>query len=146
MHFKGLPTTGILLLIAIFSAVNIGCKTNQGTDFNESNVAEIKAILKDLETDSFSYRVVLPVIQNNKVLNSETLGTLPVSEVERIASSKNIQYSPTGNLQIVVADEGGGAGSHTESCTPCKGKGLDVITRIEKVVKNFDKSKYILIR
>lgn len=142
---KTLPAMRGLLLIVISSAIIIGCKNKKDTDFNEKNIAEIKALLKELDTASFSYRIVLPVIRDNKVLNSETLGMLPVSEVERIASSKNIEYNPAGNLQIVVSD-GGGAGSHTESCTPCKGKGLDVITRIDKVVKNFDKSKYILIR
>jgi len=64
-----------------------------------------------------------------------------VTEVRRLASQRNITFADSGNLQAIVMDSGEGGGSHTES----QSGGKDVGRRIEKILRNIDKSEYTFI-
>lgn len=109
-------------------------------DFTEKEVAEIKALLDGFDPKVF--RVVLPAFRDRRIVGAETKGSLPVTEVRKVASALNIPYTESGNLQAVFNScNGGGAGSHTES----QSAGTDVGRRIERILQNIDKSRYILL-
>ena len=135
--------SGCVLAILI-----VGCKpTDRDTkNFTEAEVAQVQAILKDVKPET--YRIILPEIKDGKVVGSKTYGSLPVTEVRRVASQRNIEFSETGNVQAVfmsqsasAGGDGSGAGSHTPSQTP----GTDIGSRIEKILERLDKSQYTLI-
>lgn len=137
-----------LVLTVAFSCICVGCSRSKDASFNESNTAEIKSILKELDTSAYAYRFVLPVIRNNKELGSEVVGTLSVAEIERIASSKNIRYTSTGSMQIVLKThaEGSDPSSHPR-CTACSTpQGQKITERIQELVKNIPGSKYTFIK
>jgi uncharacterized membrane protein YgcG len=122
-------------------------------DFSEREVASIKAELAKLKPSS--YRVVLPVFRNRVRVSSETVGTLPLTEVRRIASLRGVTLKEKGNLQVILpqgdesgggggggsSGQGGGPGSHINS----QSAGRDVINRIQLVVSGLSKSQYVFI-
>jgi hypothetical protein len=141
-----MPKKISLTLVAslfVLSAYFVACRDSDTSRkaFTEAEVAEIQSLLKGL--DPADYRVVLPVFRDNKIVSSETHGTLPITEVRRVASTKNINYVETGNVQAIFASDGKGAGSHTPSDTAAKGR--DIGIRIERILANLDKSQYVLI-
>lgn len=128
-----------LLLPAILGLSS--CKKQIRDNFTEQDVQRIQAVLNELSTSE--YRIVLPTFDDGEVVGSKVYGRLPVTEISQVAVSQGISYSETGNLQAVFQScEGGGAGSHTESESAAKGAG----DRINQILENLDKSKFILIR
>lgn len=125
------------------AALAAGCRTSAAArkDFSESEVAEVRALLKD--ADPARSRVVLPRFENGRVVGSDVYGSLPITEVQRLATIRNVAIPGTGNVQVVFANScnGGGAGSHTSSQTP----GSDLGRRIERVLADVDRSRYVLI-
>jgi hypothetical protein len=125
----------------------------QAREFSAKDVATIKAELAKLNPSR--YRVVLPVFRGRTHVGSETIGTLPLTEVRRVTSLRGVAIKEKGNLQVILpqaddtggggggGEKGGGAGSHTPSGTPATGK--DVINRIQSVVSHLDQSRYIFI-
>lgn len=107
--------------------------------FTEEEVRQVEAVLNGVGPDT--YRIVLPEFRDGKVVGSKTYGSLPVTQVRRVASQRNIAFSDSGNVQAVFSSDGGGAGSHTESQSP----GTDIGRRIEKIIERLDKSQYTLI-
>jgi hypothetical protein len=131
---------GLLLFLVLLVAG--ACQTTRDgrKDFTEKEVGEIKALVADL--DPKVYRVVLPTFQDGRIVGAETRGSLPVTEVRKVASALNVRYAEDANLQAVFQScNGGGAGSHTES----QSGGTDVGRRIERILQNIDKSRYVLL-
>jgi hypothetical protein len=124
-------------------AVFVGFKTCRQSDnkkgFTEKEISEIEQTLKGL--DPAGYRIVLPQIENGRTVGSKTYGSLPVTEARRLASLRNIAYVDNGNVQAIYSDADGGAGSHTQT----QSQGNDIGKRIERILQNIDKSKYVLI-
>ncbi len=129
--------TLFFLIIVMLSS----CKKNAKGDFTENDILRIHKTLESLDVDE--YRVVLPVFENGKVVDSKVYGNLPITEIRQVAVSKGISYSETGNLQAVFQNcRGGGAGSHVNSDSGAKG----VDDRLDQILKNIDKSKFVQIR
>ncbi len=134
--FKGLVS--ISLSVVLFAS---GCKKQVRDNFTEQDVQRIQEVLRELNKNE--YRIVLPTFDDGEIVGSEVYGSLPVTEVRQVAVSKGISYSETGNLQAVFQScEGGGAGSHTESESAARGTD----DRIDQILENIDKSKFILVR
>jgi hypothetical protein len=127
-------TVGLIALMACRSA------GYSRKSFSQSEVNDVLATLKGVP--EANYRMVLPQFEGGAMVGSKTYGTLPVTEVRKLASRNNITFVDTGNLQAIVMDNGGGAGSHTES----QSGGQDIGRRIERIVRNIDKSQYTFIR
>ncbi|WP_025741339.1 hypothetical protein [Aquimarina pacifica] len=136
------------LLLILFSS----CQEKAGDDFTQEDVRRITQVLNELDEDE--YRIVLPVFKDSKIVGSEVYGNLPITEVRRVAISKGISYVEKGNLQAIFQScEGGGAGSHVNSDSAARGNdseadadGNAVYDRIDQILKNIDKSKFIQIR
>lgn len=110
-------------------------------DFTPEDVAQIQALLEELDGDS--YHIRLPTFSDGRTVGSEVYGNLSVVDVRRMASEQNVDYVETGNLQAIFRTcSGGGAGSHTESQSP----GSDIGQRIERILANIDESKYVFLR
>jgi hypothetical protein len=83
-------------------------------EFTEAEVAEIRTLLNGV--DPSRYRVTLPEYRDSRLVGSQTYGNLSVAEVTRITSARGLKLDDKGSTVIVlVADEGGGEGSHTPS-------------------------------
>jgi hypothetical protein len=135
---KRASLVGLALLLST-SVFVITCAESGRTDksFDEQEIAEIQEALKGL--DPAGYRIVLPQLENGRVVGSETYGSLPLTEVRRVASERAITFVDDGNVQAILSNSG--AGSHTESQTP----GTDIGRRIETILQGLDKSEYVLI-
>jgi hypothetical protein len=136
---------GAVVLVVLAGLYAAACTPSPGSqgrkNFSEAEVAEIKALLTGVEPGT--YRIVLPTFRDGQIVGSETLGNLPLTEVQRLAASQNKQVTEHGNLQAIFAScSGGGAGSHVESQTP----GSDLGDRIEKILTGIDQSAYVFIR
>ena len=118
-----------------------GCRTGSSAkEFTEADANEVRELLKKL--DPAAYRIVLPVFKEGRIVGSEAYGSLPVTEVRKVASLRQIDYQENGNVQAIFQScSGGGAGSHTESQSP----GSDVGKRIEKIIASIDKSRYVSV-
>ena len=130
------------LLVLTTSLLAGACQRTKDArkDFTEREVGEIKALLEGF--DPKVYRVVLPTFRQGEIVGTETKGSLPVTEVRKVASLLDIRYTEDGNLQAVFSScNGGGAGSHTES----QSGGTEVGRRIERILQNIDKSRYVLL-
>lgn len=127
----------VVALIALMA-----CRTSDygRKNFSQAEVNDVLATLKGVP--EANYRIVLPQFEGGAAVGSRTYGTLPVTEVRRLASQKNITFVDSGNLQAILMDTGGGAGSHTES----QSGGQDIGRRIDKILRNIDKSQYTFIR
>jgi hypothetical protein len=144
-----------LALCALMAAASRLQPAVPAKDFSAKDVAEIKAELGKLNPSS--YRVVLPVFRGRSRVGSQTIGTLPLTEVRRVASLRGVAFKEKGNLQMILSqgndggggggggggDTGGGAGSHTPSQSAAKGQ--DVINRIQLVVSRIGQSRYVFI-
>jgi hypothetical protein len=136
---RSVITLGTLLLVLCLLAGACQTMSDARKDFTEKEVAEIKALVEGF--DPKVYRVVLPTFTERKIVGAETKGALPVTEVRKVASLLNVRYSENANLQAVFTScNGGGPGSHTES----QSAGTDVGRRIERILQNIDRSRYIL--
>ncbi len=152
---KKLRHLWILVAVALFAmgAAGAALPTKAvGKRFTPREVAEIKSLLA--KRNRASYRVVLPVFKGQARVGSETLGTLPFTEVRRLASQRGLTVHEKGNLQAVLLSdtaggggggggEGGGAGSHTPSGSGATG--IDVIERIQATLSNVGESEYLFI-
>lgn len=120
-----------------------GCQTtDRRKDFSEKEVAEIKTLLEGF--DPKVYRVIVPTFKENRIVGSETIGSLPVSEVRKVASVLNVSYAENGNLQAIFQScNGGGAGSHTDSQSGARG--ADLGRKVESILQNLDKSRYVFL-
>ena len=131
----------VIALIGIgfyFSSCNTG-KPDKKTYTAE----DISAVLEAVNTLSDStYRLVLPEFRDGKIVGSKVYGSLAVTQVRRIASSRELEYEENGNLQAIFQScSGGGAGSHT----PSQSAGQDIGKRIENILSHIDKSEYLLM-
>lgn len=135
----------IIFFVLLIAVSNSGChdpEQSQKKTFSEQEVAEIKELLA--KENPSSYRIVVPTFRDKKVIGSETLGSLPVSEVERIASLKGVKFQDKGNLQAILDSSDGdknGPGSHTSSASG----GHDIVNRIQSIAAKIESSKYVLI-
>lgn len=115
-------------------------------EFSEREVAQINAELAKLNPSS--YRIVLPVFSKRTYLGSETIGSLPVSEVRRIASLRGVTLPETANMQVILVTPESGGGGGKDGNTPgshVPAFGRAVIDRIALVASRIDKSRYVLI-
>lgn len=127
-----------LLLVVLW---NCRSSTPEAKRFTPDDVVAIRQLLQELEPDSF--RIVLPEFEDERPVGSRTYGSLPLNEVRRVASLRNIDYQDNGNLQAIFQScSGGGAGSHTESESAARG--FD--ERLEQILAGIDESEYLLIR
>lgn len=127
--------------LAIISLWNCRTTAPAAKEFTAEDVAAVRELLTELDPET--YRIVLPVFTDGRVVDSATYGSLPVTEVRRLSSLQDVEYSESGNLQAIFQScSGGGAGSHTESQTP----GSDVGRRIERILAHIDESAYVFIR
>ncbi len=141
-----------LFSCSIIVCVTTSCQKEIGDDFTQEDVQRITNVLNELDPDT--YRVVLPVFKNSEIVGSQVYGNLPITEVRRVAISKGISYVETGNLQAIFQScEGGGAGSHVNSDSAARGNdseadadGSAVYDKIDQILANIDKSKFIQIR
>jgi len=129
-----------MLLGALAAALIVtSSQAGQRTSFTQKEISEIKRLVRPL--DPRTYRIVLPVVKNNRVVGSEVLGKLPITRVRRVASTKGIvKYAASGNLQAIFCC---GPGSHVESKTPARGE--DIANRVEVILQKLDKSEYIFL-
>src|SRR5215510_10466984 len=98
----------------VLSILILACRSDRDTKaFTEDEVRQVEAVLKEVRPDT--YRIILPEFRDGKVVGSKTYGSLPVTQVRRVASQRNIAFSDSGNVQAVFSPDGGGPGSHTES-------------------------------
>lgn len=137
----GVPV--LLLALAGGLAAASAQAPHERTSFTQDEIGRIKAQLRGL--DPKSYRVVLPVLENGRVVGTETLGALPFNEVRRLARGRNAAgITPSGNVQA-IADlrraDNGGAGSHTESASG----GTRFKEQIDEILENVDQSEYLLL-
>ncbi len=139
MARKMLPS--VLVSSFVLSILILACRPSDRDTkaFTEEEVRQVEAVLNGVRPDT--YRIILPEFRDGKVVGSKTYGSLPVTQVRRVASQRNIPFSDSGNVQAVFSPDGGGAGSHTESQSP----GTDIGRRIEKIIERLDKSQYTLI-
>lgn len=108
--------------------------------FSSEEIDEIRALLRDLPSES--YRVVLPSVERDGSIGSAVYGTLPVTEVHKIAAVRGLEFDDTGNVQTILQScNGGGPGSHVESQTP----GTDIGRRIETILANLDQSAFVFL-
>ncbi|HMN96696.1 MAG TPA: hypothetical protein PKC43_09650 [Phycisphaerales bacterium] len=137
-----LATLGCIALGGLFLAGVHGCQGPQRTSksFTEQEVTQVIALLEGV--DPSTYRIVLPRFRGTEQAGTQTLGTLPVTAVQRVASSKQIAFDPGANLQAIFSANGGGAGSHTPSQTP----GTDLGRRLDAILRNIDRNAYIWVR
>ena len=137
---RGMGAAAVLLFVILLLAGACQTMRDGEKDFTAKEVSEVKALLDGL--DPKVYRVVLPTFGDGKPVGKETKGSLPVTEVRKVASALNVRYTEDANLQAVFQScNGGGAGSHTES----QSGGTDVGRRIERILQSIDKSRYILL-
>lgn len=116
-------------------------------DFTPQEVSEIKAMLA--ERNPSTYRVTLPVYRNEQVIDSETIGTLSVREVERLASLQGIQLQGQANLQMILNSSGGSGGSGgsagADALTNPRSGGDEVINRVDSMARGLESSNYSFI-
>jgi hypothetical protein len=112
MSKKMLLTLGISLCALLVLTVGCPRSNTNKKEFTQAEVTEIQAVLKEM--DPTNYRIVLPQFRDNRNVGSQTLGTLPITEVRRVAASRNATFTETGNVQAVFdpndASGGGGGG------------------------------------
>ena len=102
--------------------------------------ADVDAIGRELRgVDSRTYRIVVPTFTRGVVTGQTTVGTLPMSDVNLIATRLNVQLRPGAN---VVTAKSCGAGSMTESAAP----GTDIARRLDAILVNIDASTYQHLR
>src|ERR1041384_674081 len=90
----------------MFSILFLACRYNRDTKtFTEEEVRQVEAVLNGVRPDT--YRIILPEFRDGKVVGSKTYGTLPVTQVRRVASQRNIAFSDNGNVQAVFSPDGG---------------------------------------
>lgn len=126
--------------------------------FTEAEVAEIKSLLNDV--DPSGYRVTLPEFRDGAPVGTMTLGTLPLTEVRRIASARGVQVDEStpksGTIILVLSapTTGGGTavvGRSAESVEQSPRGGSTVfpaerIQKLEAVLSRIDQSQYVFIR
>jgi hypothetical protein len=142
-------------------------------EFTEAEVAEIRTLLNGV--DPSRYRVTVPQYREGRVEGFQTLGTLSLTEVERVASARGIKFDEKGTAMLVLDLEessGGGAGTHTPSqssgdksgstppsdpkpptgggsagITPSRGLSRrDRYLRLEELSKRIGESRFIVIQ
>lgn len=130
-----------LFILCVFATA---CSRANKKEFTEAEVAEVKALMKDV--NPATYRLVLPTIKDQQVIGSEVQGSLPITEVRRLASVRKIDFKDTGNLQAIFDpnEAGQSGGQQTPDEKPAR-TGQDLANRIEKILQGLDKSQYVLI-
>lgn len=147
---------------ATAAASPAGSPAATGKGFTEAEVAEIKAILTG--ADPAKYRVTLPEFQNGVAVGTMTLGTMPLTEVERIASARGAAAagSPHQGGSTVIPYERGTiiialsspdiSGGKDAARSPTSGNtqgpdyvGAERVNKIEAVLSRVDKSRYVFI-
>lgn len=124
---------------------------SQGTEFTLATVNAIKT--QASRVDPKNYRLVLPVFDRerlgNVIVGSETLGTLPISEVRKLASLRGVEYVEEANAQSVIWQDlpGGHHQGGVDPPPPGAGCSSDHKTqglgdRIYDIIQNIDQSQY----
>ena len=136
-----LSSSMLTILLIALCALSLGMKAcsrsnSASKEFTEADMVAVRTVLK--EVDPTAYRAVLPEFNNGRIVGSQTFGTLPLTEVTRVASSQGVRLADTGNLQVIVMSTQAGNSMH-----PANGK--DAILTIERIMKNKDKSKYVFL-
>lgn len=118
---------------------------------------DVQAILTELRgVDPSRYHIRLPQFRSGRIVGTKTHGTLPLTEVRRVATTLNVQLKETGNIITVFdslnsGDEsggggggggGGGPGSHINSASA----GTDLASRIQVLLKDIDKNQFQYLR
>ncbi|HEY9404806.1 MAG TPA: hypothetical protein VIQ24_19270 [Pyrinomonadaceae bacterium] len=147
------PKFASLLVIVTLCALSVGfnsCSRSDDTrkQFTAAEVSEIQAALKN--ADPATYRVVVPRYDNDKIAGSQTLGTLTIADVRRVASQKGIKFEDNGNLQaIFMSTPGSEDTSKASSQTGGKeasNETFELGRRLEAILANKDQSAFVLIR
>ncbi|MFP2923880.1 hypothetical protein ACLESO_01435 [Pyxidicoccus sp. 3LG] len=122
--------------------------------FTEEDVSQILRELRGVDPDTYYLR--LPKFSRGQVVGTVTYGTLPITEVRRVATVLNVQLNETGNVLTVFdslnnGDEnggcsggggGGGPGSHINSASA----GTDLSSRINVLLQDIDQNQFQFLR
>jgi hypothetical protein len=146
------PKFTSLFILFTLCVLSLGFKSCSNSNdprkqFTAVEVSEIQAALKDV--DPATYRVVLPRYENDRRVGSQTLGTLSVADVRRVASRQGLKFKDNGNLQAIFMEEPGSETTDKPSAqTPGKKPdgAAEFSRRLEAILVNKDRSKFILIR
>ncbi len=160
----------LILTVLLFVAATWGCHSRTSQSFTDEEVAQMQTLLHSREFTPGTvtliksqaarlapqnYRLVLPVFgkaPGSPIVSSETIGKLPVTEVRRLASLRNLAYREDANAQAIIfqnAEQGGAPGgggkAGCESDHQTQAQGVDIVARIEEILRHIDKSKYIFL-
>jgi hypothetical protein len=141
----------LALLLITFVVSSVGSASPAAKrGFTPEEVTQIQQVLH--KESPAHYRIVLPVFRGQRIVGSKTYGTLPVTEVRKIASLRNVTaFTNEGNLQAIFdpnaagggggGDKSGGPGSHINAQTA----GTELGHRIEQILANVDHSEYVFL-
>lgn len=147
------PKFASLLVLITLCALSTGfnsCSRSDDTrkQFTAAEVSEIQAALKNV--DPATYRLVLPRYENDRIVGSQTLGTLSIADIRNVASQKGLKYEELGNGQaIFMSTPGTEDTSRATSQTGGKqasNETLELGRRLEAILANKDRNEFIFIR
>ncbi|MFP2905607.1 hypothetical protein ACLESD_11225 [Pyxidicoccus sp. 3LFB2] len=134
-----------------------GIATAQRTPTRQFTEDDVRQILVELRgVDPSTYYLRLPKFYYGRIVGTVTYGTLPITNVRRLATTLNVQLNETGNVLTVfdatnTGDEsggggggggGGGPGSHINSASA----GTDLSTRIDVLLQDIDQNQFQYLR
>jgi hypothetical protein len=136
--------TGRRLAAAIAVAGALGtfgfasAQVRQTQSFTE---ADVKAILEELRgVDPRTYFIRLPTYRYGRLYGSATYGSLPITEVRRVASLLDVKLDESAN--VITAFESG----CDSSMQPAAATGQDLGDRIGTILSAIDSSQYQFLR
>ena len=144
-----LSTLFVVLALGMLSLSFSSCPgSNVSTkEFTATEVGEIQAALKG--ANPASYRIIVPRFEADRKVGSQTLGTLSVAEVRRVASQQGVRFTEAGNLQaIFMSTPGTEDTSKASSQTGGKensNEGQEIIKRLEGILSKKDRNEFIFL-
>jgi hypothetical protein len=134
-----------VLALALGVAVAVGFAASCRRALSADQAAEIRDLF--VGDDPASYRLVLPVFEDGRVVRTEVYGSLPLDRVQQIAVRQGIDLREAAQIHAVIvhgANNGGagsgGGGGGTMQSTPAK-----KLDRLHEILRRVNPQQYQLV-